>query len=103
MNYKCNRYKDISFSHLKLKNLEKKKSLDLIELKLSQTKRGKKKDSTQLETQPLQGQHSNKIKVLKIKYHPLIPSLVNKKNEPKNSFLTFFSSFQVLEFVFLLR
>ena len=56
----------------------------------------KKKDSTQLETQPLQGQHSNKIKVLKIKYHPLIPSLVNKKNESNNSFLTFFSSFEVL-------
>ena len=45
MNYKFNRYKDISFSHLKLKNNFKKswkKSLDLIELKLSQTKRGKK-------------------------------------------------------------
>ena len=76
------------------------KSLELIELKLSQTKRGKKKDSTQLETQPLQGQHSNKIKVLKIKYHPLIPSMVNEKNESKNSFLTFFSSFQALEFFF---
>ena len=63
--------------------------------------KGEKKDSTQLETQPLQGQYSNKIKVLKIKYHPLIPSLVNEKNEPKNSFLTFFSSFQVLEVFFL--
>ena len=28
----------------------------------------------------------------------LIPSLVNKKNEPKNLFRTFFSSFQVLGF-----
>ena len=73
MNYKFNRYKDISFSHLKLKNNLKKswkKSLDLIELKLSQTKRGKKKDSTQLETQPLQGQYPNKIKVLKNKISP---------------------------------
>ena len=44
-----------------------------------------------------------KKQYLKIKYHPLIPSLVNEKNESKISFFTFFSSFHILGFVFLLR
>ena len=50
MNYKFNRYKDISFSHLKLKIIKKswKKSLHLIELKLSQTKRGEKRTQPNL-------------------------------------------------------
>ena len=66
MNYKFNRYKDISFFSSKIKK-SWNKSLDLIELKLSQTKRGEKKDSTQLETQPLQGQYPSKMTVLKNK------------------------------------
>ena len=59
-------YENISFSRLKLKKILGKKSR-INWAQASQTKRGKKKDSTQLETQPLQGQYSNKIKVLKNK------------------------------------
>ena len=72
MNYKFNRYKDISFSHLKLKKiiikkkiLEKKSRLNWAQA--FSNKKGKKKDLTQLETQPSHGQYHNKIKVLKNK------------------------------------
>ena len=70
-----------------------KKSLGSSFIKKNKKKiQNTKLELTQLETQPLQGQQPNKIKILKIKYH-LILGLVNEKNKPKFSFLIYFLKF----------
>ena len=76
--------------------------INLVQYFAAETSSSRKPSISEINEQshPLQGQ---KKQYLKIKYHPLIPSLVNEKNEPKISFLTFFPSFHILGFVFLLR
>ena len=76
--------------------------INLVQYFAAETSSSRKPSISEINEQshPLQGQ---KKQYLKIKYHPLIPSLVNEKNEPKISFLTFFSSFHILGFVCLLR
>ena len=95
---------------LRIVSQKKKKSclelfeslINLVQYFAAETSSSRKPSISEINEQshPLQGQ---KKQYLKIKYHPLIPRLVNEKNEPKISFLTFFSSFHILGFVCLLR